>query len=231
MPGIPRTLPEVIRKAVSGSLQDVHVALPCQVQRYDATSNLADVQVGVMHPVYDDDNRRTYEDMGVLVGVPVMFPRAGGFVITLPLAAGDTGLLVFNSTGIGEWRASGQTSQPADASRHSIGWPVFLPGLFPDASPMAAGDVTARSAGIVIGKDGASQQIRIGASTVDVGAGATDFIALASLVLARLTSIQSAFDAHTHSYLPGPGAATPTAVPTTPIGSLASVAATIARAK
>lgn len=120
--------------------------------------------------MYDDDNARSYEDMGVLIGVPVMFPRAGGYLVTLPLAAGDTGLLVFNSTAIGEWRMSGQTSKPADGQRLSIGWPVFVPGLFPDTAPPSPTDLAARTAGMVIGKDGGAEQIQIAPGVVQIGA-------------------------------------------------------------
>lgn len=234
MAGLPRTLPEVLRKAIAGKLQDVHVALPGQVVRWDAEANLADVQVMVEHPVYDDDGEREYEDIGVLIGVPVAWPRAGGHLLTLPMAAGDSGLLVFCSTPIGEWRETGQRSQPEDARRHSIGWPIFYPGAFPDVSPPAAGDVAARQAGLVLGKDGDVNQLRITGSTattnayVDVGKGATDFVALASLVLARLEAIKTTFDAHTHVCA---AAGSPSAPPVDPMTAPASVAAVIARAK
>jgi hypothetical protein len=175
--GIPRTLSEIIRKATNGALADVHVALPAKVLSYSATTNLADVDVQVQHSVWDDDNRRTYEDPGTLPGVPVMWPRAGGFLLTLPLTAGDTGLLVFNSDAIGEWRSTNQKSKPADSSRLSVGWPVFIPGLFADMNPFAAGDVPYRTAGVVLGKDGGSTQIQINSSTIDVGVGATFFAA------------------------------------------------------
>lgn len=167
--GLNRTLAEVIRKAISGELQDVHIALPGQVVRWDATKNLADVQVMVKHPLWDDDNNRTYEDLGVLLGVPVIFPRGGGYVMTWPLVAGDSGQLVFHSTPIGEWRTSGQSSSPADASRHSIGWPTFTPGLFPDTNPPNAGDATERAAGIVIGRDGQPEQILIQPGLISAG--------------------------------------------------------------
>ncbi len=169
MAGIPRTLPEIIRKAVSGALSDVHIALPGKVVSWDPTKNLADVQVMVQHAVYDDDNVRTYEDIGTLAGVPVMWPRAGGFVMSLPMTAGDTGLLVFCSAGIGEWRSSNQSSQPADASRHDIGWPVFVPGLFADVKLWSAGDPHGSKA--IWGKDG-GEQIQSDGTSIQIGANA-----------------------------------------------------------
>lgn len=179
MAGIPRTLPEVLRRAIEGALADCHVAVPGQVKAYSALTNLADVAVQVQHSVWDDDNNRSYEDVGTLPGVPVMWPRAGGQLLTMPLAVGDTGLLIFNSDAIGEWRATNQSSQPADSSRMSVGWPVFIPGLFADMNQFAAGDAVARAAGLLMGVDGGTQQILIPTigGTVDIGKGATLFAA------------------------------------------------------
>lgn len=78
--------------------------------------------------------------------------------------------------------------------------------------------------------------------TIDVealmklGAGAAEFVALADKVKARLDSIQSTFDAHTHpvgTLLDSTaGACTgATAVPASPIGALASVAASKVKAE
>lgn len=199
MAGLPRSLPEVIKRAVEGALADCHVAIPGQVVGYSATTNLADVAVQVQHSVWDDDNGRTYEDPGTLPGVPVMWPRAGGFLLTLPLAVGDTGLLIFNSDAIGEWRATNQSSKPSDASRMSVGWPIFVPGLFADASQFAVGDLAARSAGVVLGKDGAEQQLRIDATGIKLGASSLEHVMTAEatslMIFNALVALVAAFKA------------------------------------
>ena len=229
MAGLPRTLPELIKKAIAGALQDVHVALPGCVVRWDATANLADVQVQVQHPVWDDDNGRTYEDLGTLLGVPVMWPRAGGFVLTLPMAAGDYGLLVFCSSPIGEWRSTGQSSQPVDASRLSIGWPVFIPGAFPDSSPYSVSDPHDSVA--ILGKDGAPQQIRIGASDIKLGATATIPVGLATPTTTAITALQTevaAIGAYiaalTAAFVANPAVYAPTAVAMVTPGATAATA-------
>jgi hypothetical protein len=189
MAGLNRTLAEILRKAFAGQVQDVHVALPGQIVRYDATKNLADVQVMVQHPVWDEDNRRTYEDLGTLLGVPVIFPRGGGYVMTWPLSAGDTGQLVFHSTPIGEWRTTNQSSKPVDASRHSIGWPTFTPGLFADNNQFSSGDVSQRQAGVVIGKDGSSEQILIQPGLIQAGASGAASVANGQAVIDIISAI------------------------------------------
>lgn len=66
-------------------------------------------------------------------------------------------------------------------------------------------------------------------STLKLGAGASQFVALANLVKARLDTIQARFDAHVHP-VPAPVSANTTA-PTVLIGALGDVAATKVKAQ
>lgn len=63
---------------------------------------------------------------------------------------------------------------------------------------------------------------------LNLGAAASDFPALAQLVLDRLNAIKAAFDTHTHPFV-ATGAASPTSAPSTPMTSPASVAASLVR--
>lgn len=187
-PGLPRQLAQIIRRAIQARLADCHFALPGKVRAYDASTNLADVEIMVKHPLFDDDGKALDgEDLGVLVGVPVKWDRAGGYYMTFPLQAGDEGELVFHSTPIGEWRSTGEKGDPDDASRFSLGWPTFRADLFNDSRPLP--DVSARGAGIVIGKEGSPEQIRIQSGVIYIGANATDFAALSGKVGTELTKI------------------------------------------
>lgn len=223
--GLARSLPQVVRRALQSALADHHHALPGVVQAYNASTNLADVEVLVQHPVFDDDGRiEDYESLGVLVGVPVKMPRAGGFLISLPLAKGDTGELVFHSSAIGEWRQSGQKSKSKDISRHSIGWPTFRPDLFADANPIASSDLSNRQAGIVIGKEGGDEQILIQSGLVQIGKTGAGFVALAASAATELGKIATSIG-QCATYINGisPGTVTPY--------SPSSVASTLLKAK
>lgn len=73
-------------------------------------------------------------------------------------------------------------------------------------------------------------------TTVDItselllGAGATDFVALAAKVLTELQSIKTAFDTHTHPFV-ATGAASPTSAPTVAMPAPSSVAAAKVKAQ
>lgn len=68
-------------------------------------------------------------------------------------------------------------------------------------------------------------EIRLGSDS------ASNFVALAHLVLAELNAIRTAFDTHTHVYIPGAGTPTPTAIPVPVMGAAGSVAASKVKAE
>lgn len=214
------TLEDVLLEILDARVADVHTAMPGRVVRYDASKQTADIQPQLMSAELDTDGNVVARSFPVLPAVPVAFPAAGGFAITFPVVAGDTGLLVFCELPIDRWRATGQESRPADTRRHSVTSAVFYPGLRPTAKaftdPDLATDVTIGSTG------GAAIHLKPDGTVHLGGNPAADFVALAGLVDARLAQIQSAFDLHGHASF---GTAPPTL-----IGDLASVAATKTKA-
>lgn len=167
MSGLDRSLVQLLEKAMRGRLADMHFMLPAQVVSYDG--QFVQVNVMVQQPVFNDDNQITgYEKLPTLGPIPVSWPRFGGFYLSGPLAANDEGMVLFASTPIGEWRSTGQSSQPQDASRHSNGYPVFVPALFNDTRPLPDG--SARAAGVVLGKEGSSEQLIIQSGLIQAGA-------------------------------------------------------------
>lgn len=115
--------------------------------------------------------------------------------------AGATGLAVFCDRALDVWFQQGGSVDPGDARAHSLADAIFFPMVVPNqsvqASPQPAGRV-------------------IEAPAIYLGAGATQFVALANLVLAELNAIKSAFDSHTHTVtdpISGPLTSTPPLVP------------------
>lgn len=174
------TLAEIIRAALDSRLGDVHVALPGRVETYDAATNTADVLPTVRRAIRDTNGDTQHEDLPVIPNVPVLFPRGGGdaYSITFPIAKGDHVLLVFCSWAIGPWRESGDVSNPADLRKHSLGNPIAIPGIAPKTGSLP----TDPAAMILEGP------------AVHVGASASVFVALSSLVDARLTELYDAIN-------------------------------------
>jgi hypothetical protein len=151
----------------------------------------------------------------VVTSIPVMWPRGDAGSITIDLAAGDIVYLVPAEGDISRWWARGLDGEAATSRRFDLNDSVAIPGIAPNNAPLAA---SAYAAGAVV-VQGAS--ILLGSSA------ASDFVALASLVLAELDVIKDAYDLHVH---PDPLAGL-TGVPTVPMTAPSSVAATKVKAE
>lgn len=152
MPETP-TLAEVIRRAWDARMLDVHTSMPGMVVSYDAATQTADVQPMLRRPMRDQDGERVVEELPVVPGVPVLFPRTASAFVSLPIAAGDFVLLAFCEGSIDAWRGTGDVADPGDERRHNLSHAVAIPGVYPAAQ--ALGD--AHSTNVVIGHDGGTQ--------------------------------------------------------------------------
>lgn len=222
---ITRSWAEVIRAAVDARVADIHTALPAQVVSYDASKQTVDVQPLLQRVYRDDDGTEKSESFPQIPNVPVAFPRAGGYALTFPVAAGDTVLLVFAERALDQWRARDKEVDPGDLRMHDLSDAVAIPGVYASAKALTNAAQTDRA---VFGKDG-GLQVAVKAALIEMGekdAGALDFVALAQKVLTELTNIVNAFNTHTHPHPYGP-----TSAPTAPMSTPASVAASKVKAQ
>lgn len=100
--------------AIRQALFDLRVATPGIVQSFDATKQTAVVQPVIRESIA---NPATLAAMWVplpqLLDVPIVIPRAGNFLITVPVTAGDECLIVFADSCIDAWwERGGQQNQP-----------------------------------------------------------------------------------------------------------------------
>lgn len=132
-------LAELLSGHVSRSLSELHTAMPGRVERYDRTTQTADVQPLVKRAVADEAGVESLESLPVVPSVPVVFPGAGDYAITFPIARGDTVLLVVASASLDRWLARGGEVDPDDERTHALSDAVAIPGL--RARPDALGSV------------------------------------------------------------------------------------------
>jgi len=186
-----RSLPEVIRAAIEAQVEGMHVALPGKVVSYDAAKQTVSVDCAVKLPLKGQYGEVVYESLPTFPDVPVSWPAGGGYFLSMPLDAGDPVLLVFSDIACGEYLNDGVSSEPVDTRRHSLGYPVAIPGgARPDTKAAADASATA----LVLGKDGSDSQVRVTATGVELGKGATDLAALASVVDANLSTLRAAIN-------------------------------------
>ena len=201
--------------AIAGAATgQVKVALPAWVMEYDRVQQRAMVQIAIRYKVNGEPRARS-----ACVNVPVQW-----LGVTWDLEPGEWGVALICDRAIDEWKQAGSTDiTPQDPRRWDVSDAVFLPGVRPFADPLPSDAV---ASGAVVVWDRGTSDLRLG------GSGATEWVALAQSVLARLNAIETAFNLHTHLYTPGALAAIQTG-PSATAGStvIADIAATKVKAE
>lgn len=212
------TLAQVIRTAIENRLADVHVMLPGRIESYDAASQTADVQPMIKRYQEDAEGEAIDELYPVIPGVPVAFPRGGGFKLTFPVAVGDFCALMFCESSTDNYMGGdgSSPSSPELFQRFDLTDAVAFLGWYPGGDLLEATDAD----DLVIGEDG-GPVIHIGGDEVNLyEKSAAQFVALAGKVLDELDAakndraqFKTIFDAHTHPYVDtpiGPAVTSPT---------------------
>lgn len=194
------SLRTLIAGAIDQRLSGVRVALPGRVVAYDAARQAVDVQPLVADGV-EDDGVRTAEPLPVLVDVPLVFPGAGPYRITWPVAAGAIVLLVIASSSTSRWKvgAGAEVVDPGSDHRHHIEDAIAIPGLHAFGAPPTEAPVDA----LVV--HGAA--IRLGTPAAD------DPVVRRSDLDAVVADVNNRLTTHTHTG--GNGGVGPTGAGTT----------------
>lgn len=173
------SLTHALGRAVEGILRRLHVALPGRVLSYDATTQLADVKPMIPRMVPQALGGFLAEALPIIPAVPVVFPRCGQFFLSLPIAPGDSVLLVFCDYDPQEWRRTGEEVSPGVVRRGHVSNAVAIPGIEPRARQLASASAT----NLVLGQDGSSKPKLIveldGNVRLGTQSGGEDFVALA----------------------------------------------------
>lgn len=126
------SISKTIAKAIFSKLKELHTALPAEIVDYDADSQLASVQPTIKRIFTSTDDSGTFlkpSDLPVLINVPVMFQRGGGYSLTFPVKKGDECLLIFCERAISDWYLNGGVSTPTTKRFHSLNDAVAIVGL------------------------------------------------------------------------------------------------------
>jgi hypothetical protein len=133
---------EQLREVIDARAEAINTALPAKVLSYDTDTQTVDVEPCLRRPVRDDAGGWVVEPLPRLQSVPVAFPRAGAFVLHMPLSEGDYVLLVVPQWSIDEWHRSGESQpDPGDLGFHSLRSAIAIAGVFP--APLAVENLPA----------------------------------------------------------------------------------------
>jgi hypothetical protein len=192
------TLAQLLKHAIDSRLLDIHTALIGRIERYDAAEQVADIKPVLKRSIKAKDEIKQ-EDLPMLVDVPIVFPRAGGFFLSLPIQPGDHVQVIFNETSIDDFLTE-LPSTINSAGRFTLQGAVAIPGIYPQSMAL----IDAHKTNLVLGQD-QGPQIHIDGEKIRLGSEKADeALAIASKVKEELDRIKSAFNNHTHLSSRGP---------------------------
>ena len=124
--GPARRIPTVFPRWLEGELVGkYHTALPGIVREYDGETKRARVQPAIS--LLEEDGGLV--DRALLLDVPVVHPAGGGYVVHLPIAAGDAVMLVFSERGLTAFKRTFEQSAPDVDALMSERDAVAIPGF------------------------------------------------------------------------------------------------------
>lgn len=129
------TLEQILQDAIRAQLLDVHTCLPAKIEKYEAGTQKANVQV-LLKRKYEADAEAI--NLPVINSVPVQWSSAnqGKAYIHLPIKAGDLGIVIFSERSIDLWLSGdsgdpGKILDPQDPRIFDLSDAIFIPGVLP----------------------------------------------------------------------------------------------------
>ena len=109
---------------------NTRVAIPARVVAWDASKQTITAQPLIREKVLDRaTGSLSFIDLPQLPDVPVCFPQAGNFVLTMPIAVGDEVMILFADMCIDSWWARGDVQNWNDRRRHDLSDGIAVVGI------------------------------------------------------------------------------------------------------
>jgi len=123
-----------LREFVDRMLMRQNTAIPGIVKSFNATRQTVSAQPAIKMRT-NIDGVEGYVEPPILVEVPIVYPRAGGYALTLPIAVGDSCLLLFSQRAIDNWLDRGGVQPPEEGAigsrHHDLTDAIAVFGPFP----------------------------------------------------------------------------------------------------
>jgi hypothetical protein len=182
---------DIIEGAINTGQGRVFTQMPGKITSYEPTTQTCSVQPMVKIPIFDPETGEPGESemLPELSNVPVGFIRGGGFSIVFDLQAGDEVTIEWDMYSRGQWRATGEVSEPLDIRKHIASCIVR-----PDAGSLAKTllSPTFFPGMLAIGKDGdPTSTIRIAQGQVICGGLVPLPLAMALQTVQAITALQA----------------------------------------
>ncbi|KPV60714.1 hypothetical protein QJ48_04060 [Paenibacillus sp. A3] len=121
---------EFYRRMLENFASNLRVAVPGIIQEFDPVTQTVSVQVAIREKIIDSYMLQHWVEIPLLLDVPIVIPRAGGFALTLPVKPGDECLVVFADSCIDAWFSSGGVQNQIERRRHDLSDGFALLGVW-----------------------------------------------------------------------------------------------------
>jgi hypothetical protein len=111
---------EESRATAFNDAAQLRVAIPGIIESFDHEKQTASVQPSITENIQVGEADAKPTKLPLLTDVPIYFPRANGYCITLPIIKGDECLLVFSDSCIDGWWQSGGVQDQMETRRHDL---------------------------------------------------------------------------------------------------------------
>lgn len=117
-----------LRALLNQQVSQIFYALNChevaKIVSFDATKQTATVQIQVLRQL--NDKQMAYP---LLTDCPVFFNTGGNAALTMPIADGDTCLVLFNDRDLDNWFTSGSNVMPNSTRSHDLSDGLVIVGF------------------------------------------------------------------------------------------------------
>ena len=112
---------EFYRRMGENWAANLRVAIPGIIKSFDSVAQTVTVQPAIRERIVSaNDGTLHHIALPELLDVPIVFPRAGGFVLTMPISEGDECLVVFSDMCIDAWFSNGGVQNQIERRRHDL---------------------------------------------------------------------------------------------------------------
>jgi len=111
---------ELLKRHSDKIKNDIRVAIPGIIQSFDPVEQTVSVQPVLRERIRDSQGNMEFIQLPILLDVPIVLPRAGGYILTMPVSAGDECLVIFGDMCIDAWWSNGDIQNQIEKRRHDL---------------------------------------------------------------------------------------------------------------
>lgn len=111
---------EFYTQMLEGYGNKIRFSMPGIITAFNPFEQTVTVQPALREQVRNLDGTSKWVSIPQLLDVPIVLPRGGGFIITVPIKPGDECLIIFGDMCIDAWFSSGGVQNQIEQRRHDL---------------------------------------------------------------------------------------------------------------